>query len=154
MSRPNVHGLPQFLRKDDKGYFLDYFIREGGIRKRKRVRLGFIPLTQAKQVLSQHTREIVAGKFLAEEKPEVTFNEAADLFLAYSEARRKSHENDIYMVKRLKDYFGNRPLGTLTPDIVEGLFNPTAEGGQHCLWSGKPLSNCTLTGTLGFSRAS
>ncbi len=148
MSRPNVHGLPQFLRKDDKGYFLDYFIREGGIRKRKRVRLGFIPLTQAKQVLSQHTREIVAGKFLAEEKPEVTFNEAADLFLAYSEARRKSHENDIFMVKRLKDYFGNRPLGTLTPDIVEGYLTQRRKAG-NIAFSGKPLSNCTLNRDLG-----
>jgi integrase len=148
MSRPNVHGLPQFLRKDDKGYFLDYFIREGGIRKRKRVRLGFIPLTQARQVLAQHTREIVAGRFLAEEKPEVGFTEAADSFFAYSEARRKSHKNDFFMVKRLKDYFGNRPLSSLTPDIVEGYLNQRRKAGNISL-GGKPLSNCTLNRDLG-----
>ncbi len=148
MSRPNVHGLPQFLRKDDKGYFLDYFIREGDIRKRKRVRLGLIPLTQAKQVLSQHTREIVAGKFLAEEKQEVTFTEGADLFLAYSEARRKSHENDIHMVNRLKGYFGNRPLRSLTPDTVEGYLTQRRKAGNIAL-GGKPLSNCTLNRDLG-----
>ncbi len=106
MSRPNVHGLPQFLRKDGKGYFLDYFIQEGGLRKRKRVRLGEIPAAQARKILSQHMQEIVAGRFLAGEKPEATFNEAADSFLAYSEARRKSYRNDLQMVNRLKGYFG------------------------------------------------
>ena len=49
MSRPNVHGLPQFLRKDEKGYFLDYFITEGGLRKRKRVRLGEIPVARPRR---------------------------------------------------------------------------------------------------------
>jgi hypothetical protein len=40
MSRPNVHGLPQFLRKDERGISWITFIREGGLKKRKRVRLG------------------------------------------------------------------------------------------------------------------
>ncbi|HUO58663.1 MAG TPA: tyrosine-type recombinase/integrase [bacterium] len=152
MSRPNVHGLPQFLRKDDKGYFLDYFISEGGLKKRKRVRLGQIPLAQAKQVLAQHTREIVAGRFLAEEKQEVTFTEAADSFLGYSEARRRSHDNDIQMVKRLKDYFGNRPLRSLTPDVVEGFLTHRRKVGNQAPGerrTGMPLSNSTLNRDLG-----
>ena len=32
MSKPNVHGLPQHLRKDAKGYFLDYILDEGDVR--------------------------------------------------------------------------------------------------------------------------
>ena len=80
--------------------------------------------------MAQHMQEIVAGKFLAEEKPEVTFTEAADSFLAYSEARRKSHENDIQMVKRLKGYFGDRPLRSLTPDIVEGYLTQRRKAGN------------------------
>jgi hypothetical protein len=50
MSKPNVHGLPQHLRRDEGGYFLDYFVQEEGVRVRKRVRLGQIPLPQAKRV--------------------------------------------------------------------------------------------------------
>jgi len=152
MSRPNVHGLPQFLRKDEKGYFLDYFVDEGGIKKRKRVRLGQIPVAQAKKVLAQHMQEIVKGKYLAPEKPEVTFTEAADSFLAYSEARRKSHENDIQMVKRLKDYFGDRPLRSLTPDVVEGFLTHRRKVGNQAPGeqrTGKPLSNSTLNRDLG-----
>ncbi len=49
MSRPNVHGLPQFLRKDEKGYFLDYNMREGGRRNRKRVRLWTYPLGESQE---------------------------------------------------------------------------------------------------------
>src|ERR1700733_4870325 len=130
MSRPNVHGLPQFLRKDEKGYFLDYFVDEGGLRKRKRVRLGQIPVSQAKMVLAQHMQEIVKGKYLAVEKPEVTFNQVADSFLVYSEARRRSYKNDLQMVNRLKGYFGNRSLKAITPDIVEGFLTQRRKAGS------------------------
>ena len=156
MSRPNVHGLPQFLRKDEKGYFLDYFVDAGGLKKRKRVRLGEIPVAQAKKILAQHMQEMVAGKFLAVEKPEVTFNEAADSFLGYSEARRKSHKNDIQMVERLKAYFGNRPLRSLTPDIVEGFLTHRKKVGNQALnqgRNGKALSNATLNRDLGTLKA-
>ena len=152
MSKPNVHGLPQHLRKDDTGYFLDYFIEEGGLRKRKRVRLGLIPLIQAKKILVEHMQEIMSGKFLAEEKPEVAFDEAADAFLAYSQARRRSHENDIQMVKRLKEYFGNRSLKSLTPDIVEGFLAQRRLAGNQAPGTcrkGNPLSNSTVNRDLG-----
>ena len=81
MSKPNVHGLPQHLRRDNWGYFLDYFIQEGGIRKRNRVRLGEIPLEKAKKILAQHMQAIVEHKFLDVDKPKITFNEAAEGFL-------------------------------------------------------------------------
>ena len=57
MSKPNVHGLPQHLRKDEAGYFLDYLVQDEGVKKRKRVRLGLIPLAQAKKILAQHTQD-------------------------------------------------------------------------------------------------
>src|SRR5579859_5865576 len=119
MSKPNVHGLPPHLRKDAGGYFLDFFVQEEGVRNRKRVRLGFIPLVQAKRVLAQHMQAIVEQRFIATEKPKVTFLDAADNFLAYSSARKKSFRNDVQIVARLKGYFGNRPLESLTPDLVE-----------------------------------
>jgi hypothetical protein len=78
MSRPNAHGLPQFLRKDGKGYFKDYYIKEGGGKIRKRVRLGPISLVQAKKILAQNMIEMVEGKFLPSEKAMITFAEAAE----------------------------------------------------------------------------
>ena len=130
MSKPNVHGLPQHLRKDGKGYFLDYFVNEGGLRKRKRVRLGQIPLAQAKKVLAGHYQEIVDEKYLEGDKPQVTFLEAADSFLAYSKARKKTFRNDSQIVERLKAYFGKRPLGSLTVDLVDAYLNQRRQLGS------------------------
>ena len=101
-------------------------------------------------------QEMVSGKFLAVEKPEVTFNEAADSFLAYSEARRKSHKNDIQMVERLKAYFGERPLRSLTPDIVECFLTQRKKAGNQASnqgRNGKALSNATLNRDLGTLKA-
>lgn len=147
MSAPNVHGLPQYLRKDGSGYFIDYSIREGGKRVRKRVRLGQIPFVQAKKILAEHMQEIAAGKFLNKEQPEPTFNEAADSFLAYSEARKKTFRNDKLIIGRLKAYFGDRLLKNLNADIVEGYLTQRGKAG-HLKYPGKPLSNMTLNGEL------
>ena len=141
MSKPNVHGLPQHLRKDAKGYFLDYFIMEGGLRKRKRVRLGEIPAAQAKRILAEHTKEIVAGEFLPSEKPQVTFDEAADAFLAFSESRKKSYRRDFFSVKALKVYFGGRPLASLTPSMVEDFLKERRKKAEE---QGKSLKNASL----------
>lgn len=147
MSAPNVHGLPQYLRKDNAGYFLDYSAKEGGRRIRKRVRLGQIPFVQAKKILAEHMQEIVAGKFLRIEQPESTFDEAAESFLAYSQARKKSFRNDKFIIERLKTYFGGRLLKSLNADIVEGYLNQRAKAG-HLKYPGKPLSNMTLNSEL------
>jgi integrase len=148
MSKPNVHGLPQYLRKDGAGFFLDYYLREGEKRIRRRVRLGPVPLVQAKKVLAQHMQDMLAGRLLAGEKPEVTFNEAADSFLAYSEARRKTNRNDRFMVNRLKVYFGDRALNSLNPDIVEGYLTQRRKAG-NIAYPGKPLSSSTVNRELG-----
>ena len=147
MSRPNVHGLPQHLRKDERGYFLDYDIREGDIEKRKRVRLGLIPLAQAKKVLAQHMQEIVDKKFLSVEG-KATFDEAADSFLAYSSSRRKTFKNDAQVVGRLKAFFENRPLENLNPDIVEAFITKRREAG-NCRLTGKALMGTTLNRDIG-----
>lgn len=123
MSKPNVHGLPQFLRKDEKGYFLDYYLKEGGERIRKRVRLGQIPFEQARRILAQHMQAIVEGKFLGKEKPSISFNEAADAFLAYSESRKKSFYQDKMYVRNLKAFFSDRPLESLNLNLVESYVN-------------------------------
>lgn len=141
MSKPNVHGLPQHLRKDGTGYFLDYFVAEGGLRKRKRVRLGHIPLAQAKKILAEYTKEIVAGEFLPTDKPKVTFDEAADAFLAFSEARKKSFIRDTHSVKALRAFFGGRPLESLTPSLVEDYLTQRKKKAEE---KGKDLKGATL----------
>ncbi len=145
MSKPNVHGLPQFLRKDEKGYFLDYYLKEGRQRIRKRVRLGQIPLEKARKVLAQHMQAIVEGKFLAEEKQSITFNEAADAFLAYSESRKKSFKQDKMYVRNLKAFFGDKHLESVNLDLVESYLNwRRKEGNKH--W--KELTGTTLNRDL------
>ncbi len=143
MSRPNVHGLPRFLRKDAGGYFLDYFVQVEGLKKRKRVRLGLIPLAQAKKILAHHTEAIAEQKFIASDKPKVTFSEAADAFLAYSKARKKSHEEDARFIEGLKAFFGDRPLESLTPDLVEAYLAQRQKVG-HRQHLGKKLTGATL----------
>jgi integrase len=145
MSKPNVHGLPQFLRKDEKGYFLDYYLKEGGGRVRKRVRLGHIPLEKARRVLAQHMQAIVEGKFLEEDKPSVSFNEAADAFLAYSESRKKSFKQDKMYVRNLRAFFGDKPLESVNLDMVESYLNwRKSAGNKH--W--KELTGTTLNRDL------
>ena len=122
MSRPNVFGLPQHLRKDVGGYFLDYIVQENGLSKRKRVRIGQVPLAQAKKVLAMNMQALVSGKFLEQEKSKIALFEAADSFLAYSQARKRTYYSDTLTVGRLKAFFGNRPLESLTPDLVEKFF--------------------------------
>jgi len=110
--------LPEHLRKDAKGYFLDFFTEVGGISRRKRVRLGQIPLQQAKRILAEHLGAIIDKRFLAN-KTRVLFGEAAESYLAYSRARKKSHEKDRHHVQMLTGFFKDRPLDCLTPDMVE-----------------------------------
>ncbi len=119
MSKPNVHGLPQHLRKDEGGYFLDYFVQEEGVTRRKRIRLGQISLVQAKKVLAQHMQAIVDNRFLDLEMPTLTFSEAADAFLDFSRSRKKSFHRDGQLVVHLKEFFGDRLLESLTLDQVE-----------------------------------
>jgi integrase len=118
-------------------------MKEGGKRVRKRVRLGPIPLVQAKKILAQNMVEMVEGKYLASEKAKITLPEAADSFLAYSQSRKKSHRNDIPIVARLKAFFGNRTLESLTPDLVETYIVYRQKEGQlnH---KGKPISGTSL----------
>jgi len=141
MSRFNVHGLPPHLRKDKRGYLLDYFIQEGGVKKRRRVRLGNIPLAQAKKVLAQNMQEIIEERFLAPEKPKILFEEAADAFLAYSQLRKKSFRQDGYYVQKLKEYFKGKPLEDLNLDMVEAYL---VKRRKDAAAKGKPISDVSL----------
>lgn len=145
MSKPNVHGLPNHLRKDEGGYFLDYFVQEEGVKKRKRVRLGQVPIAQAKKVLAQHMQSIVEGKYIESTGPTITFNEAADAFMAYSRSRKKSFDRDEIYVRNLKRYFGKMPLASLNIDLVESYLNwRRKEGNTH--WT--ELKGATLNRDL------
>jgi integrase len=123
------------------GYFLDYFIQEDGVKKRKRVRIGQVPMVQAKKVLAQHMQDIVEQRFFGSEKPKVTFLEAADSFLAYSKARKRSYRNDAQIIARLKAFFGKRPLESFTPDLVDGYLTQRSQEAKG--WEGK-LKGSTL----------
>ncbi len=119
MGKPNVNKLPEHLRRDSAGYFLDYWVEEGGENKRKRERLGHIPLTQAKRILALKMSNIVERRYVAEVKPRVTFDEAANSFLVYSEMRKKSFARDKQLVAHLKAFFKVRLLESLTLDSIE-----------------------------------
>jgi len=143
MSQPNVYGLPQNLRKDAGGYFLDYRVQEGGRSKRVRHRLGQIPLAHAKRIYAQHLQSMAEHKFLTIDKPKATFNEVADSFLAYSKSRKKSFKNDAQIVGRLKGFFGDRPLESIKRDLVDLFLAQRMQEGNTQL-PGKPLSGSTL----------
>lgn len=145
MARPNVEGLPQHLRTDAGGYFLDYRIKETGASKRVRVRLGHIPLANARRILAQYAVAIAEKKYLGDSMPKITFNEAADAFLAYSRSRKKSFKQDGFYVNNLKRFFGDKPLECLNLDMVEKYLNwRRKDGNTH--W--KPLSNTSLNRDL------
>ncbi len=141
MSRPNVHSLPPHLRRDSKGYFLDYFVEVSGLKQRKRVRLGFVALAQAKKILAHHMVAIVENKYLAPDRARYPFSEAADAFQAYSRARKKSFRQDDLYVRRLKAFFGEKPLESLTLDDVEAYLQSRREEAKA---AGKVLKNGTL----------
>jgi len=141
MSRPNVYGLPTHLRKDDAGYFLDFFVQEKGVNKRKRIRIGQVPLVQAKRVLGQYMQEIVERKFFATDK--LLFFDAADAYLTVCRARKKSFRNDEMIIPMFKAFFGNRALDSFTSDLVEAyLLQRKNEGSRR--HKGKPLSDTSL----------
>jgi integrase len=100
-------------------------------------------LAQAKRVLAQHTQDLVEQRFIAVEKPKVTFLEAADSFLAYSAVRKKSHKNDAQITARLKAFFKDRALESLTPDLVEAYLVQRRKEGNKLL-EGKALKGATL----------
>ena len=111
MSKPNVHGLPQYLRKDGKGYFLDYFIQEGGLRKRKRVRLGQIPVAQAKKILAQHMQEMVERKVPGRGKAGSHLSRKRRIpSWPIPRQEGKATRTTSRWLRGSKAYFGNRPL--------------------------------------------
>jgi integrase len=119
MGKPNVNKLPEHLRKDAAGYFLDYWVEEGGIRKRKIERLGWIPVALAKRILALKMLNIIERRFVVEVKSQITFEDAAKSFLVYSETRKKSFVRDGQLVAHLKAFFGVRALECLTLDSIE-----------------------------------
>ena len=113
MGKPNVHGLPPHLRKDERGYFLDYYLETDGIKRRKRVRLGLVSFDLVKRVYAKHLEAMIENRFLAK-KPTVTFDEAADAFMIYSRSRKKSYSSDVIVMRNLRAFFQGSPLENLT----------------------------------------
>lgn len=117
MGRPNENGLPEGLRKGPRGYFLDLWLVQEGVRKRVREKIGDVPLAAAKRYLAKRKTEIAEDKFLDKRKEVLRpFDEAADAFLAYSEQRRRSTRKDRATLVPLRAFFGGRLLSAITED--------------------------------------
>ena len=144
MPRPSQFGIPG-LRKDNRGYFIEYLKVEEGIKRKKRERLGNIPFQQAKSILMRNMSNIVEQKFQVEKKPVISFSQAADAFLAYSIARKKSFKQDKIYTANLKAFFGDKPLESLNLDLVEGYLKWRKETGKP---KGKELSGVTFNRDL------
>ena len=126
-------GCPNISERT-KGVFFGLFHPGRGIRKRKRVRLGQIPLAQAKKVLAQHMQEIVEKKFLAVEKPKpLSTRRRIPSWLI--PGKKENLKNDAQMVGRLKAFFGT---------ALEKL-NAGHRGSVH-LTKRRKEGNCRLTG--------
>lgn len=147
MSKPNAHGLPPHLRKDQRGYFLDYWVQIDGIKKRKRVRLGLIPIHLAKRVYAKHLEAMIENKYLLAKKPTITFDEAADEFMVYSQSRKKSFYQDKIVMRNLKVFFYDQPLENLTLNNLERYFALRREQRQQ---KGFTLSGATLNREAAF----
>jgi len=141
MSRPNVHKLPPYLRKDKAGYFIDYFHKSEGRLKRKRKRLGVIPLAQAKKILAENMEAIVGKRLLGVQTTQITFEEAVDSFLEHSRTRKRSFKRDLILVGHLKGFFGGITLANLTPEMLEKY---QAHRLQNAVKQGKKLSGATV----------
>jgi len=150
MSRPNVHKLPPYLRNDEAGYFIDYFCKQEGRLKRKRMRLGLIPLAQAKKILAENMEAIIAKRPLGDQTAQITFDEAVDSFLEYSKMRKRSHGRDLILVAHLRGFFGGIALSGLTPESVEKY---QAYRLQNAVKQGKKLSGATVNREIACLRA-
>lgn len=115
MSHPNEFKT-KGLRRDDRGFFYEYTKEEGGIKKKKRIRLGHVSRGEAIVAVEKLQKgntveaEIRAGL--------LTFAEAADSFLVASKLRKKSFSRDVIYVKHLKAFFRDEPLQGLNHDRV------------------------------------
>ena len=140
MARPNAHRLPTYLRKDSRGYFLDYYVLADGIKKRKRVRLGIISAHLARRIHAKYLETMIENKFLLPKKPTVSFDEAADEFMIYSKARKRSYLRNGSVIKNLKAFFHGQPLENITLSRLEQYFAFRRTEGKK----GPHLSDTTL----------
>ena len=64
--------------------------------------------------------ELLSGRFdLIENKKERTFFQMSDLFEEYAKNNRSNYDKDKGMVKKLKNFYGNKLLRDFTPQLVE-----------------------------------
>src|SRR5262249_51757660 len=65
--------------------------------------------------------EALEGKKLPEKlrRPPTTFIEISRDALKYSETNKRTHSDDVRIMKRLRSWFGDRPADSITPDEIE-----------------------------------
>ena len=129
MGRPNASGLPQYMRKREDGtYFLDYYlIQEDGRRVRKVEVIGKVPKAVAMKHWQAKISDIADGRL---SRRRIKFGAAADAFVEYSKSRKRSWKHDVELAAKLKDYFKDAYLDTLSPDSVERFLNALKQRGK------------------------
>ncbi len=118
MGRRNRHGLPKGLRKVGDRYRLDFYVDKGGRRVRVRQWLDVTTKAAAVRKRDEVMGRVATGAFFDDEPPEVSFEEAADAFLAYSRERRRSYRRDEQLLRPLREFFGGALLSAITEDDV------------------------------------
>jgi hypothetical protein len=99
----------------------DWYIRYTDHHGKLHERVG--PRNLAIELYRKRKTEVREGRFFPEtaKKPVVLFNEIAEDFLAYSREHKKSAEHDEARMSRLKEMFGDRPVGEISTQDVEQL---------------------------------
>jgi hypothetical protein len=115
--------LPQGIYVDRGVYCLLYYVN--GVRHRERIGTN---LRLAEQVLSMRRIAIAEGRFLDKKRPvTTTFDELANEYMRWLSpdeskgipARKRSWKTlDVYAVKQLIRYFGDKRLVDITPALV------------------------------------
>jgi integrase len=104
--------------KRNENWWIDYYV-EG---RRQRERIG--PSKKlAGTVLKKRMVEIAEGKFLDRMKvPTMSFDEMAGKYLEWSQTEKaeRSYRNDVFSLKRFREFFAGKKLGEISSFLIEG----------------------------------
>ncbi len=139
MGRPNKHGLPPYLRKGEHGYFLDYWVKEGDVRRRVRESLAGMNQLQALAACSRKTQQLAQAEQLGYDPGYLLSKSLAD-YRAHSLLRHKRSENERAKAQHILAVLGDQPLRMLNHASLDELVASLKQAGP----SGKPLKNATV----------
>ncbi len=106
----------KFQKGSGKVYWIEYY-HEG---RRRRERIG-TNKALAQTVLRKRLVERAEGKLLDKKKTNnIHFSQLADWYLNLPEVKaKKSYERDERSIKKLKTFFGSKPMNDISPSLIE-----------------------------------